>query len=232
MLNADIGVGCGSAPESCGGSGVCPVPPNLCIKRYDTRPAFRVSMSDCDGPIDLTDSGIVVEASMWVDAMLKSSILLSATTLRFADDIGFESVKVGDIIVTVRARSAEKMLVTSINEATHDIQVTRAQHGTVAQAWDRGSGLRVFRFQDEPAAVESVIETVESMDGSTSEELADTLLSFEWSGDKTSMPGCYWFEFKILKFSPGSTDPDWVKSVPLSPEGYMINIVDSPTSPA
>ena len=230
MLNADIGVGCGSTSDGCGGSGSCPAPPDFCIKRNDTRPAFRVAMSDCDGPIDLTEDGIVVEASMWFDAKLKSSLTPSSSSLRFADDVGFESVKVGDVIVTSRVRSPEKMLVTQINEVTHEIAVTRGHDSTAPQPWDKGASVKVFRFQDEPASVESVIETVESIDGSSSEELSDTLLVFNWTADKTDMPGCYWFEFKVLKLLPDSTEADWVKRVPLSPVGYMVNIVDSPTS--
>lgn len=232
MLNADIGVGCGSTREDCGGKGLCPVPPDFCIKRNDTRPSFRVAMSDCEGPVDLTEDGIIVEASMWFDSKLKSALTVSSSSLKFADDIGFESVKVGDVIVTSRIRSPEKMRVTAIDESTHEIEVSRGYESTTPEAWGKGTSLKVFRFRDEPAAIESVIDTVESVDGSSSEELSDTLLVFEWTSDKTSMPGCYWFEFKIMKLMPGSGGPEWVKRTPLSPEGYMINIVDSPTSPA
>jgi hypothetical protein len=108
--------------------------------------------------------------------------------------------------------------------------VTRGLGGALPQPWDKGASVKVFRFQDEPASVESVIETVESIDGSSSEELSDTLLVFNWTADKTDMPGCYWFEFKVLKLLPDSTEAEWVKRVPLSPVGYMVNIVDSPTS--
>jgi len=233
MLNADIGVGCGSTSEGCEGNGSCPVPPDFCIKRNDTRPSFRVAMSDCDGPVDLTEEGIVVEASMWFDARLKSSIGSSSLSLKFADDIGFGSVKVGDVIVATHVRTPERMLVVSIDESTHEISVTRGYESTDSRPWDKGVHLKVFRFRDEPAAVESVIETVDSIDGSSSEELTDTLLVFEWTPDKTSMPGCYWFEFKVLKLAPapGSGDLEWVKRVPLTPEGYMVNIVDSQTFP-
>jgi len=235
MLNFDTGVGCGSKSVGCNDSGSCPAPPDFCIKRHDTRPSFRISMSDCDGPVDLTEDGIVLEASMWFVAKLKSAITTSSTEIRFADDVGFDSVKVGDVISTSKARSPEKMLVTAIDEASKTVDVTRGHAGTSPQDWAKGTGLNVFRFADAPAAVESVVETVESVEGSTSEELTDTLLVFEWSGDQTSMPGCYWFEFKIIKLSDSSSssssEVEWVKRVPLSPEGFMVNIVDSPTSP-
>jgi hypothetical protein len=231
MLNADIGVGCGSGSAGCGGAGSCPSTPDFCIKRHDTRPAFRISMSDCDGPVDLTEDGIVLEASMWFDAKLRAALEPSDTELRFADDIGFDSVSVGDVIVTARARSPEKMLVTEIDESTHAIEVERGYGSTVAGEWDKGVGLRVFRFSDEPAVVESVLEDVESVDGSTAEELTDTLLVFNWTSQQTAMPGCYWFEFKIMKVAEQTQEVEWVKRVPLSSEGFVVNIVDSPTSP-
>lgn len=229
MLNADVGVGCGSN-SGCGGAGACPSTPDFCIKRHDTKPAFRISMSDCDGPVDLTAEGVVLEASMWFGAKLKSAIAADAEDIRFADDLGFESVKVGDVVVASHARSPEKMLVSSIDETAHTVQVVRGHAGTAPRAWPKGSPLNVFRFSDEPAIVESVVETVEKVEGNSSEELTDTLLVFEWSSDHTSMPGCYWFEFKIVKLSD-SSEVEWVKRVPLAPEGFLVNIVDSPTSP-
>lgn len=232
MLNSDIGVGCGSSAAGCSNSGSCPAPPDFCIKRHDTRPAFSVAMSDCDGPVDLTEEGMVLEASMWFDAKLKSSITGSSDEIRFADDVGFDSVMEGDVIVTSRSRSPERMLVTSIDESARTMQVTRGHAGTTAQSWDKGTGLRVFRFVDQPAGIESVIDNVESVDGTSSEQLTDTLLTFNWTGEHTSMPGCYWFEFKILKMSPDASTVEWVKRVPLAADGFMINIVDSPTSPA
>lgn len=189
-------------------------------------------MSDCDGPVDLTEEGIVLEASMWFDAKLKAAVDESSDEIRFADDMGFDSVMVGDVVVTSRVRSPERMLVTSIDEAAHTMRVVRGHADTPAQPWGKGTGLRVFRFVDQPAGVESVIDTVESVDGTSSEQLADTLLTFNWTGEQTSMPGCYWFEFKIMKMSGDPPAADWVKRVPLAADGFMINIVDSPTSPA
>jgi len=232
MFNAEIGVGCGSGAGGCNSAGSCPRTPDFCIKRHDTRPAFKISMTDCDGPIDLTEEGIVAEASMWFDAKLKSALDSSSTQIRFADDIGFESVIVGDTILTSRARSPEKMSVVSINESTRTVTVSRGQGGTAAQAWGKGTGLRVFRFMDEPASIESIVESVESMDGTVSDELSDTLLVFGWEPEQTSMPGCYWLEFKLLKISPGTSDVEWVKRLPLSSDGFVISIIDSPTSPA
>lgn len=231
MYNAYVGVGCGSAQSGCGGSGDCPSPPDLCIKRHDTNPPFRVSMTGCDGPVDLTGGTYAVEASMWFDAKLKSAVTDSSTDLAFADGIGFDSVLVGDIVVTSGSRSPERMLVTGVDESARTVQVSRGQDSTSARAWDRGTALKVFRFADQPAKAESVMDSVDNMDGTSSEVLSDTMLSYQWASGQTSMPGCYWLEFKILKVADDSS-VEWVQRVPLSADGFMIRIVDSPTSPA
>lgn len=233
MLNAEVGVGCGSSGAGCGSPGDCPAPTDLCIKRHDTKPYLKVSLSDCDGPVDLTEEGLAVEASMWFDAKTKSDLSSSATQLRFADDIGFDSVSVGDVISTSRSRSPEMMLVSAVDESAKTLTVVRAQDGTTPRAWPKGTPLTVFRFMNESAQIESVFEQVEGVDGSSSEQLVDTLLVFEWTPEHTSVPGCYWLEFKILKVSPstGGGVVEWVKRVPVSSQGYMIRVVDSPTSP-
>lgn len=233
MLNFETGVGCGSASQGCGGS-ECPVPPDLCVKRHDTRPPFKVAMSDCEGPVDLTDSEIVVEASMWFEAKLKSELSSSATEFRFADDVGFQSVSVGDVISVFRSRSPEKMLVTAVDESAKTVQVSRGHGGTTPASWPRGSELAVFRFMDRPAQVESVFEQAESLEGVVEERLVDTLLVLEWNSEHTSVPGCYWVEFKVLKVTPGPGGGivEWVKRLPGSAQGFMVRVVDSPTSPA
>lgn len=232
MLNAEVGVGCGSVSAGCGDAGDCPAPPDLCIKRHDSRPSLKIAMSDCDGPVDLAQEGIAVEASMWFDAKLKSDISASDSELMFADNIGFDSVMVGDVISTSKSRSPEMMLVTAVNESTKAVSVDRGHAGTGPQGWPKGSPLCVFRFKDEAANIESVFEQVEGLDGTVSEELADTFLVFDWRPEHTSAPGCYWVEFKVVKVVTGSGDVEWVKRVPLSSQGFMVRVIDSPTSPS
>lgn len=228
MNNAYVGVGCGSAQSGCGGSGDCPSPPDLCIKRHDTNPHFRVSMTGCDGPVDLTEGTYSVEASMWFDAKLKAAVTDSSTDIAFADGIGFDSVMAGDVVVTSGSRTPERMTVTGVDESARTVQVSRGQD---ARAWDRGTSLKVFRFADQAASAESVVDSVDNMDGTASEVLSDTVLTYQWASGQTSMPGCYWLEFKILKMADEST-VEWVQRVPLSADGFVIRIVDSPTSPA
>lgn len=166
---------------------------------------------------------------MWFEAKLKSAVSGTDANLRFADDIGFDSVAIGDVISTSGSRSPEMMLVSSIDESTKTVVVSRGHAGTSPRDWPKGAPISVFRLVDQPAHVESVYEEVESLDGSVSEDLVDTLLVFEWSAGHTSVPGCYWVEFKIMGLdeSGGIT---WTKRVPLSAKGFMVRVIDSPTS--
>jgi len=232
MLKTELGVGCGSVSAGCDQAGDCPAPPDLCIKRHDTRPHFRVSLSDCDGPVELQEDGVTLEASMWFDAKLKADIDDSSVQLQFADNVGFDSVMVGDVISTSSVRSSESMLVTGVDEPSMSVQVSRGHEGTSPRSWKKGTALFVFRFRDEPAQIESVYEESEAVDGSVTESLVDTVLQFQWSGSQTSVPGCYWIEFKILKISPETGSVEWVKRVPLGSPGFMVRVVDSPTSPS
>lgn len=228
MLNADLGVGCGSAQSGCSNSGDCPKKPDLCIKRNDTRPSFKMSISDCEGVVDLTDENLVLEASMWFDTKTKTALTDSSTTVQFADNIGFEQVMVGDVIVTGSTRNPEKMSVFSVDEDQKTITVSRGHAGTTARQWPKGTQLHVFRFADQTAEIQSFYEDITNVDGSVASELSDTLLVFNWEPEHTEGPGCYWIEFKLARISPDTGDVEWTKKIPLESEGFMVNIIDSP----
>ena len=71
MVCSSTGIGCTTPPSGCPDeygclSGKCP---DFTIRRHDTKPAFKVKVEDCDGPLDLT--GLVLEATMWAKGKLK-----------------------------------------------------------------------------------------------------------------------------------------------------------------
>lgn len=222
----ELGVGCQGSGYACSNSNNCESVSDFCIKRGDTRPSFRVSVEDCDGVVDLTDENLVLDASMWFRAKLKSDLSSVSSTVSFADNLGFNQVLVGDIVVVDRPRNPEKMLVLSIDEASKTVTVERGYDSTVAESWPKGNPLRIFRFIDHPAEIHSVFEEREAVDGSFSEELSDTFMVFDWQLNHTSMPGCYLLEFKLTMMDGESIS--WVKRTPLSKEGFAINIMESP----
>jgi hypothetical protein len=259
LCNATIGISNRSSNNCLGAngcqSGVCA---NFTIKRHDTKPDFKVLVEDCDGPLDLTDPLLVLEANMWSKGKLKAAITAESTYFRLADDIGFEQIMQNDIIIMDRARLPEHMLVTGFDETNKLIRVQRAYHGTTASEWVKGTAFRVFRVLGVSAEIESVYEDIAQVDGTTLEDqLIETYLVYKWSANDTCLPGCYSFEFKLLKmeepltvgmltsdeisFTPSTLDPsdfgcalgtgvEWVRRFPPNTEAFTISVVDSPTA--
>lgn len=264
MTCKSTGIGCVSPKQGCIDqfgciSGLCP---DFVLKRHDTRPAFKVKIEDCDGPLDLTN--LVLEANMWAAAKLKSTITQADTYFALADNIGFNQIMVGDVIIMDRARLPEKMLVTAFDENNRLVQVQRAYQGTTAQSWKKGSPLRIMKFMNSPAQTEMIFEDILELDGTKTENvLVESYFIYEWQSADTCLPGCYFLEFKLIKMVdttsmtysmsipssvvPSFTDSDltpvdfgcghsmeidWIRRFPVDTEGFYIKIQDSPTSEA
>jgi len=217
------------------------------IKRHDTRPVFKVEVTDCENPIDLTN--LVVEASMWCNAKLKNSITTTDIVISFADNIGFEQINLDTIIQVGDGRAFERMLVQSINEEAKTVTVYRAQMDTSAFNWKKGTKIRLLRFLNNPAIGELIYEDETKIDGTVVPNvLAKSILVYEWKSGDTCMTGKYFFEFKILSIL--YTDPvdigsqisainyhcdngvgvQWVRRFPNDREGFLIEVFDSPTA--
>lgn len=181
--------------------GVCP---NFIIKRFDTLPPFRYSVTDDDGdPIDLT--GLVLEANMWANASLRSAITATDTSIRLMGDIGFEQSLVDDIIIMSRVRSPEHMRITGFDEANKLVFVERGVNGTTPSAYARNTCLKIFRFISSPGETEMVYDDVQQVDGTIlCDQLIESFLVYNWNVNDTCVPGCFHFEFKLLSIDPNS----------------------------
>lgn len=187
----------------------CPpdICPNIVLKRHDTKPPFKVLIETCDGPMDLTDELLIVEVNMWANARLKKTISDEDTYFQVADNIGFNQIMVGDIIVMDQIRRPEHMLVIAFDEQNCLVQVQRAYNATVASIWKKGTNLRIFRIMDGTASIETVLGDVVNEDGTTStDQILETYLVYEWQAKDTCTPGCYWLEFKLLKMAEEDDD--------------------------
>jgi len=242
--------------NNCPDSGGCPPGrcPDFTIRRHDTKPPFKVGIEDCDGPMDLAN--LVVEFSMWAKAKLKTAITTTSTSLSFADKIGFDQVMVGDILILDRARSPEHMKVIGFDEDNFLVFVQRGVNGTTVSNWKKGNGVRVMKAFSNPALSELVLQDIVQLDGTTQKDvLTDSFLVYEWQPSDTCLPGCYWAEFKLLALKTEETEPEdttdstytatmtpsqygcklgegveWVRRFPVSGEGYLIRVEDSPTA--
>lgn len=200
-------------------------PPNQCpdhtIRRHDTKPPFKVSVEDCDGPMDI--QGLVVEVNMWALAKLKKAITQTDTSIQLADGIGFEQIMVGDIILFDRVRVPEYMLVTGFDEDNNRVLVERGYRNTTPTNWKKGTKMRIFRILNAPAQTELVYEDIPQVDGTTlRDQLTGAYVIYEWAAEDTCMPGCFWLEFKLLKmknlvvYLPGG---NWTGPVHLDDSG-------------
>lgn len=210
---------------SCGSKDNCPegVCPDFVIRRHDTRPVFRIKVEDCDGPLDLTD--LVLEATMWTTAKLKTAITIEDEYFALADNIGFDQIMVGDVLIMDRARLPEHMLVTAFDETNYLVKVQRGYHSTPISAYKRGSGLKIMKFISAAAVTEMEIQDVAQIDCTVLEDqLIASYFVYEWQPIDTCLPGCYYLEFKLLKMTesemmsslsvsssvtPSFTDPDF-----------------------
>lgn len=199
-FNYRSGLHSGSCNSSCSSKDGCPsdYAPDFVIRRHDTKPPFKVAVSDCDGPLDLR--GLVVEVNMWAIAKLKAAIEDDAEYFRLADDIGFQQVMVGDIIVMDQIRNPEHMLVVGFDEHNKLVKVERGYHGSTATYWAKGSKMRIFRILNGVGESEMTFEDETNVEGKTTRDvLQESYLVYEWQPEDTCLPGCFWLEFKLLK---------------------------------
>lgn len=196
--------------------------PDFIIRQHDTRPEFRVRVEDCEGPMDIR--GLVIEANMWALAKLRTSISATDDYFCLADDIGFEQIMINDVIVMDRVRLPEYMLVTGFDEDDRLVRVQRGYKGTTPGKWKKGSKMRIFRVLNSQAETEIVYEDIREVDGTMRKDtITSSYLVYKWQPEDTCLPGCFWFEFKLLKmidlvlYLPGG---HWIGPVYRHDDGY------------
>lgn len=192
---------------------------------------------------------------MWANGKLKVAMSSTDSYLSLADNIGFNQVMIGDVIVVNRPRQNEHMLVTAFDEDNFYIQVQRGYHGTTAQNWKKGQSLKIIKFMNVPSTTLMNLEDVINIDGTTTPDvLNESFLVYNWQATDTCLPGCYFLEFKLMKMAaqvsistmsvtPSFSNPsmvdyhcglpvnvEWIRRFPADSEGYKIKIYDSPTS--
>jgi hypothetical protein len=200
IYGVQVGVPCNWPVSSNCGEQICP---DFTIKRHDTQPSFKVSVEDCDGPVDFDSDLYVIEANMWAKGKLKKALTASDAYFALADNIGFNQIMVGDIIVMDRIRLPERMLVTGFDETNKLVQVQRGYQGSTIDAYPKGNVLRIFRTVNATATWENQYADIEQADGTTAtHQLIASFLEYAWTANDTCLPGDYWLEFKLLKMLP------------------------------
>lgn len=218
------------------------------IKRHDTRPIFKVDITDCDKPIDLSNK--VIEASMWLNTKIKSPLTTMSDAIVFADNVGFEQINESTIIQIGDNRKFERMLVDYIDEENKTVYVFRGQLDTNIYSWKKGSCVKLLRFLNNSAQAELEYQDVTSLDGTVEEDvLVRSTLIYEWHPEDTCFYGKYFLEFKVMEVeldnttdvgSVASNMPNyhcnlgtgvlWARRFPVDKPGFVIEVFDSPTA--
>lgn len=196
------------------------------IKRNDTSPSLKYKIFDCDSsPIDLTED-YTIEASMWSNAKLKKDINTVQQEILFANNVGFDTVWVGGNLLLKTSNSYETLTVTAVDSYNNSITVDRAQLGTAALNWKKGTVVKMIRFINSPATKELVNSTSLNMEGDEETTLAESYLIYNWLDDfDTSLPGDYLLEFKVTKIN-SDTSVEWTRKYPSEKEGISVKILD------
>lgn len=225
--------------------------PDFIIKQHSTYPSLRIEVTDCNGePYDLKD--LVVEASMWTNAKLKTAITISDDLIKFADNIGYDSVGPNSVLHVSSGRDFERMTIVGFDDVNKVIQVNRGACDTAIRPWAKGTPVKILRFFNVPASSEMVYYNRENLDGTISYDiLQKSFLIYDWQPQDVCFIGKYYFEFKVIKMALTVTDDtnisivpvsninyhcdlgygvEWARRFPNDKDGFIIEIKASPTA--
>jgi hypothetical protein len=224
--------------------------PDYVTKQHSTYPPLRIEVTDCDQqPYDLKD--LVVEANMWTNAKLKTALTINDNLIKFADNVGYDSVGPSSILHVSSGRDFERMTVVGFDDVNKVIQVQRGACDTRIRPWLKGTPVKVLRFINAAAASEMVYSDKENIDGTISlNVLQKSFLIYEWKPEDVCFIGKYYFEFKVLKMNlltsldsidiiPASNidyhcelglGVEWARRFPNDKEGFIVEVSASPTA--
>jgi hypothetical protein len=224
--------------------------PDYTTKQHSTYPPLKIQVFDCnDAPYDLKD--LVVEASMWSVAKLKADINSTADLLQFADSIGYNTVGTTSILHLSTGRDFERMTIVGFDDVNKVIQVQRGACSTVARPWKKGTPIKILRFINRAAYAELVYADEEQADGTIiKDKLTKSYLLYDWLPEDVCFSGKYFFEFKVLKInlltnlsSEGVVSVndlnyhcdlgfgvEWARRFPVERDGFVIEVLPSPTA--
>ena len=224
--------------------------PIYVVKQHSNYPPFKVDVTDCNQePYDVKD--LVVEAAMWTNAKLKTALTASDIYIKFADNIGYDSVGPNSILHVSNGRDFERMTIVGFDDVNKAIQVNRGACDTVARPWTKGTPIKILRFFNSPASSELVYYDRENIDGTkTKNVLQRSTLIYDWKPEDVCFVGKYYFEFKVLKMNLLTNLDDfniiskndinyhcelgvgveWARRFPNDKEGFVIEVTASPTA--
>jgi len=238
-------------------SGICP---DFRIKRFDTRPVFETLIKDCNTPVDLNSTVVEVSmwakarfksAVTSTDTYFALADNIGFTQVLIGDIIIVAGNPRTPEQMLVVGFDEENYLI-EVSRGYNGTPVVGYKRGTPIRIMRvlNGIGTTEMTLTDVDQVDGTVNENV----------LTQSKLIYEWVAQDTCLSGCYYLELKLLKMivvdsfngtqqmitseitptftSLSATEigcqlgegVEWVRRFPADREGYLIEIVDSPTS--
>jgi hypothetical protein len=236
--------------------GVCP---DFTIRRHDTKPPFKVLVDDCDGPLDLTDlvleASMWANAKLKANLSTTDDYFALADNIGFGqamvgDIIIMDRTRMPEHMLVIAFDEKNKLI--QVQRGYHGTQISEWNKGDSLRIF------RFMGATGETEMVLRDILQLDGT--TAEDQLTESFLVYSWGENDTCLPGCYYLEFKLLKMTeveamtlatttepivPSFTDPnltpasfgcglgagvEWVRRFPVSGEGFLIQIVDSPTA--
>jgi hypothetical protein len=237
-------------------AGVCP---DFTIRRHDTKPNFKVLVDDCDGPLDLTDlvleASMWAKAKLKANVATADDYFAFADNIGFGqamvgDIIIMNRTRKPEHMLVIAFDETNKLI--QVQRGYHGTKISDWKKGDGLRIF------RFLGTTGETEMILQDIIQLDGT--TAENQLTESFLIYSWGGTDTCLPGCFYLEFKLLKMEevvtvsalatstpiiPSFTDPnltpanfgcglgsgvEWVRRFPVGGEGFLIQIVDSPTA--
>lgn len=234
--------------------------PDFRIKRHDTRPAFEFVVKDCNTPLSLTDTVLEVSmwatAKFKNAVAITDTYFALADNIGFQQSlvgdiiVVSEQVRVPEQMLVTGFDETNKFI--RVQRGYNGTAAESYKKGAKIKMFRFLNSVGSTEM--------TLTDVLQVDGTTNEDVLTQSKLIYDWAAQDTCLPGCYYLEMKLLKMvsddsiplslslvssdiTPSFTTPsasnlgcelgegvEWARRFPISKEGFLIQIVDSPTS--
>lgn len=233
--------------------------PDFQLKRHDTQPRFEIVVADCGNPIDLTNTVLEVSiwsvAKLKTAVAPTDTVIAFADGVGFqqvaqGDIIVVDRVRSPEQMLVIGFDEANKLI-----EVSRGYAGTAA--GTYKKGTRLRNFRSLNSVGTTEMTLQNVTQVDGTVQNNV---ITESRLIYDWIATDTCLPGCFYMELKLLKMTSASlpfsgpffltpsvtpsfvsytssqlscnlgAGVQWVRRFPSDREGFLIQIIDTPTS--